>query len=134
MYSAASLVAGLAPTDPAVASIASTVARRRRRRRSPPLAVARRRRRRHLSLSHATLRHRTAPRADFCSAADGTNVVAAFEDAIHAAHEYANSDHEDFADQVLALLNETSSMHVGGDEDAPAADAAAANAEPVPAS
>jgi hypothetical protein len=35
---------------------------------------------------------------------------------------------------VLALLNETSSMHVGGDEDAPAADAAAANAEPVPAS
>jgi len=72
----------------------------------------------------------------FCSAADGTNVVAAFEDAINAAHVYANSDHEDFADQVLALLNETSSMHVGGTEDAPAADsaAAAANAEPVPAS
>ena len=70
-------------------------------------------------------------RSDFCSAADGTNVVAAFEDAINAAHVYANSDQEDFADQVLALLNETSTMNVGGEEE-PAADAAAA--EPVPAS
>jgi len=33
----------------------------------------------------------------FCSAADGTNVVAAFEDAISAGHSYANSDQEDLS-------------------------------------
>ena len=69
--------------------------------------------------------------SDFCSAADGTNVVAAFEDAINAANVYANADQEDFADQVLALLNETAGMSVGGADEAAAADAAS---EPVPAS
>ena len=93
-----------------------------------------------------TLRHRTPPQGGrllgvalspqgshlACSAADGTNVVAAFEDAINAAHVYANSDQEDFADQVLALLNETSTMNVGGADEQPAAGDNAA--EPVPAS
>ena len=39
----------------------------------------------------------------FCSAADGTNVVQAFEDAIHAAYRYSQSPPEDdFVDQVCA--------------------------------
>ena len=61
----------------------------------------------------------------FCSAADGTNVVAAFEDAISAGHVYANSDQEDFVDQVLALVNDTESMRVnlGADGGADGADA-----------
>ena len=74
---------------------------------------------------------RNVPSVGLCSAADGTNVVAAFEDAINAANVYANSDQEDFADQVLALLNETAGMSVGGADEAAAADAAS---EPVPAS
>jgi len=49
----------------------------------------------------------------YCSAADGTNVISAFEDAIQQAHDYANSDDkDDFVDQVLALVNDTNSMRV----------------------
>lgn len=52
----------------------------------------------------------------FCSAADGTNVVSAFEDAIKSAHEYRMSDDkDDFVDQVLALVNDTNSMRVSSE-------------------
>lgn len=56
----------------------------------------------------------------YCSAADGTNVVAAFQAAISAAYQYKTSQSDDFVDQVLALVNETDSLEVGG---APGADA-----------
>lgn len=47
----------------------------------------------------------------FCSAADGTNVVAAFEDAIARGVDYANNPPEDdFMSDVLALLSEPTSM------------------------
>jgi len=53
----------------------------------------------------------------YCSAADGTNVISAFEDAIQQAHDYANSDDkDDFVDQVLALVNDTNSMRVDNTE------------------
>ena len=65
----------------------------------------------------------------FCSAADGTNVVAAFEEAIRSAHAYSTSDHDDdLVDQVLALVNDTGSLRV----DTSAAAAAAATAERPP--
>lgn len=44
----------------------------------------------------------------YCSAADGTNVVAAFEDAIVKANDYAINYKDDFVDQVLALVNDKS--------------------------
>jgi len=47
----------------------------------------------------------------FCSAADGTNVVAAFEDAIAQATEYAaNPPEDDFVDQVMNLLKEDTGL------------------------
>ena len=64
----------------------------------------------------------------YCSAADGTNVVAAFEKAISCAHEYANADTDDFVDQVLALVNDTQSMRVDGARAPAAEDAGAAAA------
>ncbi|KOO35885.1 rab-like protein 2a-like protein [Chrysochromulina tobinii] len=61
----------------------------------------------------------------FCSAADGTNVVSAFEDAIQSAHEYKNSGEVDDVDLLLSLVNGTASMRVskeeGGGEGATAA-------------
>ena len=55
----------------------------------------------------------------FCSASDGTNVVAAFEAAIGHAVEYSQKPAEDFVDQVMSLLDDTASMRLGG---APAAE------------
>ena len=56
----------------------------------------------------------------FCSAADGTNVVAAFEDAIARGVDYSNNPPEDdFLNDVLSLLSETQSMRI----DSSAADA-----------
>ena len=63
----------------------------------------------------------------FCSAANGTNVVAAFEDAIARATQYhANPHEDDFVDQVMNIINDTQSMRIntaadstaenGGDE------------------
>ena len=46
----------------------------------------------------------------YCSASDGTNVVAAFEEAIQLAHAYANRPTDDFVDQVMGLINDTQSM------------------------
>lgn len=46
------------------------------------------------------------PNVFFCSAADGTNVVKLFTDAIEAAHTYKmNPDVEDFNEQVLRTLD-----------------------------
>ena len=50
----------------------------------------------------------------FCSASDGTNVVAAFEAAIGHAIEYSQKPAEDFVDQVMQLLgDDTSKLSVG---------------------
>uniref|UniRef100_A0A7S0I159 Uncharacterized protein n=1 Tax=Phaeocystis antarctica TaxID=33657 RepID=A0A7S0I159_9EUKA len=42
----------------------------------------------------------------YCSASDGTNVVAAFEAAISKAIEYSKKPPEDFVDQVMQLLDD----------------------------
>ena len=62
----------------------------------------------------------------FCSAADGTNVVAAFEDAIARGVDHKNNPPEDFLNDVLSLLAEPQSMRVDkAAEQAVAVDAAA---------
>merc|ERR1719440_1261296 len=49
----------------------------------------------------------------FCSAADGTNVVAAFEDAIARGSDYAtNPPDDDYLNDVLNLLSEPTSMRI----------------------
>ena len=48
----------------------------------------------------------------FCSASDGTNVVAAFEAAIGHAVEYSQKPAEDFVDQVLTVPHPPVTRHV----------------------
>jgi len=62
----------------------------------------------------------------FCSAADGTNVVSAFEDAINSAHKYKNSGEVDDVDLLLSLVNDTQSMRVDKDKEDGAGGAAEA--------
>eukprot|EP00316_Scyphosphaera_apsteinii_P013285 CAMPEP_0119318470 /NCGR_PEP_ID=MMETSP1333-20130426/46520_1 /TAXON_ID=418940 /ORGANISM="Scyphosphaera apsteinii, Strain RCC1455" /LENGTH=216 /DNA_ID=CAMNT_0007324651 /DNA_START=35 /DNA_END=685 /DNA_ORIENTATION=+ len=52
----------------------------------------------------------------FCSASDGTNVVAAFIQAIESAVEYSKKPSDDFVDQVMGLLDSTSSMRLNKEE------------------
>lgn len=57
----------------------------------------------------------------FCSAADGTNVVSAFEDAIRSAHEYKTSGEVDDVDLLMSLVNKEdglSSLRVSKEGDA----------------
>ena len=66
----------------------------------------------------------------FCSAADGTNVVAAFEDAIARGVDYRdNPPEDDFMNDVLSLLAEPQSMRL----DKAAGDAGTAGKENQPA-
>lgn len=60
----------------------------------------------------------------FCSAANGTNVVAAFEDAIARAHEYqSNPAEDDFVDQVMSIINsDTQSMRINTEAPADGSD------------
>ena len=51
----------------------------------------------------------------YCSASDGTNVVAAFEEAIDLALEYSKKPADDFVDQVMALVSDTPKELGGGD-------------------
>ena len=69
----------------------------------------------------------------FCSAADGTNVVAAFEDAIARGVDYANNPpDDDYLNDVLNLLSEPQSLRL--DSTSEKAAAAAAPAEALAAS
>lgn len=56
----------------------------------------------------------------YCSASDGTNVVAAFEEAIQLAHAYALRPTDDFVDQVMGLLNDAQNMRVSAATRSPA--------------
>jgi len=48
----------------------------------------------------------------YCSASDGTNVVAAFNAAIGLAVEYSKAPSDDFVDQVMGLISGTQSMRM----------------------
>merc|ERR1712087_33528 len=53
----------------------------------------------------------------FCSASDGTNVVAAFVQAIESAVEYSKKPSDDFVDQVMGLIDSTTSMRLNKDSE-----------------
>jgi len=59
----------------------------------------------------------------FCSASDGTNVVQAFDHAIHRAIEYSKKPSEDFVDQVMGLINGTEELRLNKEGDGAAASA-----------
>jgi len=54
----------------------------------------------------------------YCSASDGSNVVAAFTEAIQAAVAYSKNPPEDFVDQVMGLISSTGSMRIQKNDDA----------------
>jgi len=70
----------------------------------------------------------------YCSASDGTNVVTAFNTAIQRAYDYSQQPSEDFVDQVMSLINDTSSMRLNSGGGAAEGSAPAAEADEPPES